>query len=197
MPTVAALDEGVDVNARELLGGGHVTATTALDGYLCYLEATTNTNSPFLQLHRAVAALEERPESSFARLFSAHLSLGMLSRRRAYATALEYERLRNGGRLMPFGLFSAFTARQVVKSMEGQDFHQSLARAEQTRTSAVPAAFLNPEGAPPNRMWRWRGHLISYIELESAAGPDAPAILLTHGFGAMGEHYRGTLYPVE
>jgi hypothetical protein len=69
----------------------------------------------------------------------------MLSRRRAYHTALAYERGRNGGRLMPLGLFSAFTARQVVKTMEGQDFHQLLARSEQHRPAAVPASFLTPD----------------------------------------------------
>ena len=68
-----------------------------------------------------------------------------MSRRRAYHTALAYERGRNGGRLMPFGLFSAFTARQVVKTVEGQDFHQALARSEQHRPAAVPASFLTPE----------------------------------------------------
>jgi hypothetical protein len=73
MPAVAG---GVGLGVDELLGGGHVTASTALDGYLRYLEATTNTNSPFLKLHQAVATLEDRPESSFVRLFAAHLSLG-------------------------------------------------------------------------------------------------------------------------
>ena len=49
--------------------------------------------------------------------------------------------------------------------------------------------------APPNRFWRWRGHLIHYVELGSS-DPNAPAIVLTHGFGAMGEHYRSNMGPL-
>jgi hypothetical protein len=49
--------------------------------------------------------------------------------------------------------------------------------------------------APPNRFWRWRGHLIHYVELGSS-DPNTPAIVLTHGFGAFGEHYRSNMGPL-
>lgn len=43
------------------------------------------------------------------------------------------------------------------------------------------------------RVWLWRGHLIPYVVApcrgQSAASP--PDVVLVHGFGAFGEHFRG------
>lgn len=53
-------------------------------------------------------------------------------------------------------------------------------------------------------MWLWRGHLIPYVVQPSRAAPaagassaPAPNVLLVHGFGAFGEHFRGILGPAS
>jgi hypothetical protein len=54
-----------------------------------------------------------------------------------------------------------------------------------------------PPGVPRRCAWRWRGALTDYCFAEpadgAAAGPDAPAIVLCHGFGAFGDQWRGNL----
>lgn len=50
-------------------------------------------------------------------------------------------------------------------------------------------------------MWLWRGHLIPYVTVPcrnaAASAAEAPNVLLVHGFGAFGEHFRGNFEAVS
>lgn len=74
------------------------------------------------RIHARLRDAESRPGASFFKLFGPVLCLGIVSRRRVYYEAIEYEKERNAGFISPFG-YSAATvsaATDAVCSMEVQ-----------------------------------------------------------------------------
>eukprot|EP00873_Tetraselmis_striata_P041449 jgi/Tetstr1/461713/TSEL_000607.t1 len=149
------------------------------------------------ELHLVVRGLETPagPGSSFRALFAHALMLGTLSRRRVYELAAKRSQSASVGLRSALGdALAALSATPTPSSLTRtamecammSDFHWQLAAADMQRTT--------PSGLTP-RWWRWRGILTQFLEAEPAEGadPSLPPILLVHGFGAFGEHWRGNI----
>ncbi|KFM24694.1 Uncharacterized protein F751_2412 [Auxenochlorella protothecoides] len=124
------------------------------------------------------------PSGCFPAIFSRALTLGALSRRRVAAQARAV--LADPAAAGRQGLWRLRRQNRTAKAhvalaaVEASDFHLEMARAREDRE--VHGARLGH--------WRWRGTLTDYLV---AGDPSAPAILLVHGFGAFGEHWRGNV----
>ncbi|KAL4425249.1 hypothetical protein ABPG75_009265 [Micractinium tetrahymenae] len=157
-------------------------------------------------LAAAVAAfdLPQTPDGCFPALFGRALQLGVVSKRRVHAEAAailaqQPEQAWPAGRplaqlawlLTSSGGAAARARRQkkaaaAAAAAEAKDFHEQMAAARQGR----------PAHGGTIHHWRWRGLLTDYLAAEAPAGasdPSRPAILLCHGFGAFGEHYRANV----
>lgn len=155
-------------------GVGATNSMGILEAYLRFLEPTWRKDWKIV--YEAVAEAESiGPKgASFRMLLGNSLTLGTLSRRRIYNEAFEYEKARNGGWSPPFG-FSTFTAAAAIQEVKSAEWYQMLAAASELDSQV--------------RIWRWRGFLIQYI----AKGENGSPIVLVHGFGAFGEHYRDNI----
>ena len=116
------------------------------------------------RLHaEAAAALQQAPEQPFPLGFDPLAMLGWL--------------LTSGGGALPRQRRQCKAA-AAAAAVEARDFHEQMAAGRQGRAA---------HGATLHH-WRWRGVLTDYLAAEGAdgagAGPDRPAILLCHGFGA-------------
>ncbi|KAL4435621.1 hypothetical protein ABPG77_002584 [Micractinium sp. CCAP 211/92] len=157
-------------------------------------------------LAQAIAAfdLPQTPDGCFPALFGRALQLGVVSKRRILAEAAailaqQPEQPWPAGRplaqlawlLTSSGGAAARARRQkkaaaAAAAAEAKAFHEQMAAARQGRAA---------HGATLHH-WRWRGLLTDYLAAEAPAGaadPTRPAILLCHGFGAFGEHYRANV----
>ncbi|XP_058768414.1 uncharacterized protein LOC131642150 isoform X1 [Vicia villosa] len=171
-------NESVFVTQKgNVVGGGTYSVLNALAGYLRYLEGTARDD--WQEVHDKLRASENRNGASFNALFGSALSLGIISRRRVYYEAIKYEKERNAGFLSPFG-YSAATIAAAVEAVCSKEWYWILALRNQ----------INNDGKQSTRIWRWNGFLIQY----TVAGEDGPAVLLVHGFGAFGEHYRDNIH---
>ncbi|CAK8575378.1 unnamed protein product [Lathyrus sativus] len=160
-----------------VVGGGTYSVLNALAAYLRYLEGTARDD--WQEVHDKLRASENRNGASFNALFGPALSLGIISRRRVHYEAIKYEKERNAGFLSPFG-YSATTIAAAVEAVCSKEWYWILALRNQ----------INNDGKQSTRIWRWNGFLIQY----TVAGEDGPAVLLVHGFGAFGEHYRDNIH---
>uniref|UniRef100_A0A1J3JTQ8 Pheophytinase, chloroplastic n=1 Tax=Noccaea caerulescens TaxID=107243 RepID=A0A1J3JTQ8_NOCCA len=158
---------------RDTVGGGTEAVLNTLAGYLRYLEGTSRDD--WQEVHARLRDAEIRPGASFLKLFGPVLCLGIVSRRRVYYEAIEYEKERNAGFISPFG-YSAATVSAATDAVCSMEWYSLLA--------------LNKERIDGKRrfirIWRWKGYLIQY----TVVGSEGPAVLLVHGFGAFLEHYR-------
>ncbi|KAK9905885.1 hypothetical protein WJX75_008118 [Coccomyxa subellipsoidea] len=198
---------GAPVLAHQVTRGGESAVLPALHSYLACRtpsakpasaeQASTSGRLPLEDLKDKMSEAVDRfetpamPLGSFPAIFSQAVSMGTLSRRRAYHEALQSMadtipifRLIGGNAVVP--------ARAAMTAAETADFHWHLARADRERR-------VQGGGAP--RHWRWRGHMVDYVsripEEEGAQeAAEAPALLLVHGFGAFGEQWRGQLGPL-
>ena len=74
-------------------------------------------------------------------------------------------------------------ARAALAAAEASDFHRSV---------ALSRAGTGAKGGGELRHWRWRGVLTEYAFIRPEPGTVSKGnLLLIHGFGAFGEHYRG------
>ncbi|KAK4375043.1 hypothetical protein RND71_005720 [Anisodus tanguticus] len=135
-------------------------------------------SSHSFQVHEKLCAAETREGASFGALFGSALLLGIISRRRVYYEAIEYEKERNAGFVSPFG-YSAKTVAAAVDTVCSIEWYMLLALKSKEASSAV-------------RIWRWNGHLIHY----TLTGDEGPALLLVHGFGAFWSHYRDNIHNI-
>ncbi|XP_006660884.1 uncharacterized protein LOC102721765 isoform X1 [Oryza brachyantha] len=156
----------------EVRGGTEITLD-ALAAYLKYLEGTGKAN--WQELHDKVRLTETRDGASFYTLFGPALQLGVISKRKVYHEAIQYERDRNAGFISPFG-YSTPTVTAAVDAICSMEWYRLLALKSQVCI----------EGNNPIRIWRWKGHLIQY----TSVGHSGPPVLLVHGFGASLQHYR-------
>ncbi|KAL5073565.1 hypothetical protein RYX36_012549 [Vicia faba] len=171
-------NESVFVTQKgNVVGGGTYSVLNALAGYLRYLEGTARDD--WQEVHDKLRASENRNGASFNALFGSALSLGIISRRRVHYEAIKYEKERNAGFLSPFG-YSAATIAAAVEAVCSKEWYWILALRNH----------INNDGKQSTRIWRWKGFLIQY----TVAGEDGPAVLLVHGFGAFGEHYRDNIH---
>lgn len=144
-------------------------------------------------------------DGCFPAIFARALLLGTLSRRRIYAESrsvltknpspdwqpqpgilsqIAWLLTSSGGSLPRFKKTKKASA--AMLAAEAGDFHAELAFR---REGSCPAS-----GCGRIHHWRWRGYLSDYCYAEpSLPNPNAPAILLVHGFGAFGEHWRGNI----
>lgn len=158
-------------------------AAVALQAYL------SEVPSPLLDA--AAAADAVRAGTSFQVLFGGAIAHGLLSPRRIAACATEaldahlLESPRAPAWRIAAGSALARRARQAVEAAERSSFHTTLALAPPTSSQVAL-----PPGAM-RRWWRWRGALLPYVHLPGPVG--APALMLVHGFGAYGEHWRRNL----
>ncbi|KAJ8560389.1 hypothetical protein K7X08_004447 [Anisodus acutangulus] len=159
-----------------IVGGGTSLVLNALSAYLRYLEGTSR--DEWQEVHEKLCAAETREGASFGALFGSALLLGIISRRRVYYEAIEYEKERNAGFVSPFG-YSAKTVAAAVDTVCSIEWYTLLALKSKEASSAV-------------RIWRWNGHLIHY----TLTGDEGPALLLVHGFGAFWSHYRDNIHNI-
>jgi len=156
---------------------------------------------PLSALRSAIDARESPsgPGASFRAVFSHALMLGTVSRRRIYHLALSRsESMERGWRSRLGASLASLSAAPTAEAMRRaalecaitSDFHWRLALLDSERDT--------PTGLEP-RYWRWRGMLTNYIEAEPAKPAAAEGcarrvpLLLVHGFGAFGEHWRGNI----
>eukprot|EP00798_Chlamydomonas_sp_ICE-L_P012205 gene12205-15333_t len=143
------------------ISAGDVTPTQALQAYL--------NNSPTPSQSPAQQQLA-------AELATAVSQLEIVSSRGASFPAL-------------FGpMVSLGTLSRPMKATESSDFHRQLATLGSEAQRAT-----QPEDLPAYsvRQWMWRGHSMEYVICEpQERRPDAPTIMLVHGFGAFGEQWR-------
>lgn len=135
----------------------------------------------FSRVHEKLHAAETREGASFGALFGSALLLGIISRRRVYYEAIDYEKERTAGILSPFG-FSAKTVAAAVDTVCSIEWYTLMAlksKEASWRGSHV-------------RIWRWNGYLIHY----TLCGDEGPALLLVHGFGAFWSHYRDNIHNI-
>ncbi|XP_039689791.1 uncharacterized protein [Medicago truncatula] len=171
-------NESVFVTQKgNVVGGGTYNVLNALAAYLRYLEGTARDD--WQEVHEKLRASESRNGASFIALFGPALSLGIISRRRVHYEAIKYEKERNAGFLSPFG-YSAATIAAAVEAVCSKEWYWLLALRNQ----------INNDGKQSTRVWSWNGFLVQY----TIAGEDGPAVLLVHGFGAFGEHYRDNIH---
>lgn len=180
----------------------------SISEYIAYDETTRKT---YQDIGNAIAAFDTDASINgcFPAIFTrAIYGTGTLSRRRVYHEAVQF--LEAQGEVSPFnqeplfrGPFSwlrwiltssggdVARAQRVRKakaardSVELSDFHLGLAYGRQGR-SAFGAAVEH---------WRWRGVLTDYLYAASSSSShegvqESPSIVLVHGFGAFGEHWR-------
>ena len=193
-----------DVAAARVYSGGEATARAALAAYvaggtLLSSSSSSSSSSSYSagpaaasaatpELAAAVAAAADEADapgaegSSFAALFAPSLALGTVSARRVAAAAAAAL-----ARLPPLPAVSvpkaSSRARAALAAAEASDFHRSLALSRAGRDA---------RGGGELRHWRWRGVLTEYAFVQPKAGtPSRGNVLLIHGFGAFGEHYRG------
>lgn len=167
------------------------------------------------QMRSWVAELEgpAAEGASFPALFATALALGAVSRRRVYQEVVKARALATPAAASPLpwalplptplpGREEAtppdtpLTSQQLqvcrtaaAVCAESADFHWQLARSNGQRAPNSPATV-------QQHHWRWRGFLTDYCVAEPSpekAVPGAPAVLLIHGFGAFGDHWRGNL----
>lgn len=184
-----------DVAASLVYSGGESTTRAALAAYVAggtlgssssAGPAAASAATP--ELAAAVAAAADEADvpgaegSSFAALFAPSLALGTISPRRVAADAASAL-----SRLPPLPAISvpkaSARARAALAAAEASDFHRSLAlsRADQAAM-----------GGGELRYWRWRGVLTEFVLVKphDKSTPSLGNVLLVHGFGAFGEHYR-------
>lgn len=159
-----------------LVGGGTSVVLDALAAYLRYLEGTARYE--WQEVHQKLRETETREGASFGALFGSALFLGIISRRRVYYEAINYEKERNAGFLSPFG-YSAISVAAAVDTVCSMEWYWLLALKSQKSVGGICAV----------RIWRWNGYIIQY----AVAGHKGPAVLLVHGFGAFLEHYRDNI----
>jgi pimeloyl-ACP methyl ester carboxylesterase len=144
----------------------------------------------------AEAADAERRGTSFAVLFERAAHLGTLSPRLIAATAREALSAHLRGALP--NVAAVRRARSALRAAERSAFHTSLALADRGRVAASDEEI----GSDANgshirqRWWRWRGMLVPYIHAP-ALEPTPSSLLLVHGFGAFGEHWRRQWGPLS
>ncbi len=145
-------------------------------------------------LAAADAADAARPGTSYAVLFERALSLGLLSPRRVAAAAGATLARHLAGEQMPAAVVRSVAAlrraRAAKDATEAAAFHSALAVADSARAVGTARAATGAE--PTQRWWRWRGALVPYVHVAGPPGCDK-RVLLVHGFGAFGEHWRDNL----
>ncbi|XP_019264780.1 PREDICTED: uncharacterized protein LOC109242374 isoform X2 [Nicotiana attenuata] len=162
-----------------IVGGGTSLVLNALAAYLRYPEGTSR--DEWQEVHEKLRAAETREGASFGALFGSALLLGIISRRRVYYEAIEYEKERNAGIISHFGCSAKMVAAaaDTVCSMEWYTLLALKSKAASLGGSSV-------------RIWRWNGYLIHYTQ----SGDEGPALLLVHGFGAFWSHYRDNIHNI-
>ena len=148
-------------------------------------------------IRAAEAADAERRGTSFAVLFERAAHLGTLSPRLIAATANEALSAHLRGALPDVA--AVRRARCALRAAERSAFHTSLALADRGRVAASDDGIASdsPNGTHiRQRWWRWRGMLVPYIHVP-ALEPTPSSLLLVHGFGAFGEHWRRQWGPLS
>lgn len=183
----------VDVSSNE------DAARRCIDEYIGYRRPFSSTVDAAIQRYDTQATID----GCFPAIFLTALELGVLSRRRIHSDAAafiatsceeELEMPIGGSPLAWLGwllvshggacarLDKARKARAALVATELGDFH--LGQAYIRHGKGLFGSTLH--------YWRWRGILTDYLYSPptSTPIPNAPAIVLVHGFGAFGEHWR-------
>ncbi len=197
-------DFGTEVAAELAAGEGPVME--ALNAYLRHVETDGDGGGTSWQwkLGSAISQFDipAAPDGCFPALFNRAMSLGVVSRRRIYAEAMELLDKQKFGNYMPPppGIFAKIgwlltssggalvmhkrqrKATAAAAAAEAGDFHAGMARSREGEVLHNGAML---------RHWRWRGILTDYlVATPEVPLPGAPAVLLVHGFGAFSEHWR-------
>ena len=143
----------------------------------------------------AAASESARPGCSFAVLFETPLSLGLLSPRAVAAAAGEVLKSELASTVKDSS--RAARARAAKEGAERAAFHTRLALEDGARRAGSDQPARGNELR--QKWWRWKGALMPYIHVPSKSrrsdsGGDSAApkraLVLVHGFGAFGEHWR-------
>ena len=197
-------DWGAELAAELAAGEGPVMQ--ALNTYLRHVETSGDGGGTTWQWKLGAAIgkfdIPAAPDGCFPALFNRAMSLGVVSRRRIYAEAMELlEKQKNEGYMpSPPGILAKLgwlltssggacvlrkrqrKATAAAAAAEAGDFHAALARSREGVVLHNGATL---------RHWRWRGILTDYlVAAPEKPLPGAPAVLLVHGFGAFSEHWR-------
>ena len=176
-----------------------------LDGYVSYGTEDEDKISSLQStaLERAIQAFDTDAsmDGCFPAIFLRSIELGILSRRRIYFEAEKIIRERGGfDDVEPGSTFLSWLGWLLVSDGGAVARRAKVRKAQAAALASDIGDFhlfqaydregLHVKGGVM-RHWRWKGLLTEYLVGE----PDkpienAPAILLVHGFGAFGEHWR-------
>lgn len=185
------------------LATGEGPVMRALTAYLRHVETAGDGGGSawHWRLGTAIAKFDVpwSPDGCFPALFNRALALGVVSRRRIYSEAAtllgatpEWEPA--PGFLNKLAWLAASSGAAIARrrltrkaaaaaaAVQSGEFHASMARRREGMAAHGGVI----------RHWRWQSVLTDYLEaLPEQPLEDAPAIVLVHGFGAFGEHWRG------
>ena len=80
--------------------------------------------------------------------------------------------------------------RHVLLQSRAPGCQQRRSRAGRRRALAPVASTKQPGLAQTSSFWRWRGHDVRFCTAGVVENPDAPALVLVHGFGGNADHWR-------
>lgn len=107
--------------------------------------------------------------------------LGLLSPACIYSIVRQHER--ENGRIWRFVYREG--AKRLLDYLDAREFAQ-------LRAQGIREAGATIDGVHKARFWSWRGYLIRYVQ-EDNAPPDAPPLVLVHGFGASSQHFSRSI----
>ena len=175
---------------------GHAVPDTEI-GAMAALRGFCGLAEDAAVVRAAEAADEVRQGTSFAVLFERAAHLGILSPRLIAATANEALSAHLQGALP--NVAAVRRARSALRAAERSAFHTTLALADRSRVAASDDKISSDDPDATHirqRWWRWRGMLVPYVHAP-ASEPTPRSLLLVHGFGAFGEHWRRQWGPLS
>lgn len=143
-------------------------------------EATPDLHAEALVQH-VLTRMEQYESVDIARALGPLLWFGEVSSRRMHELVIAHERV-NGRIFRPLYRLAAKT---MLAWLDAREFAAALAERDLSDET------ITVDGVNRPKFWRWRGHLVRYVETGAPDpdDPDKPAILLIHGFGASSQHW--------
>jgi pimeloyl-ACP methyl ester carboxylesterase len=140
-------------------------------------------------LNRLLLRLENYESVDIGRFLEPVMRFGLVSPRRVHEIVCTFER--SQGRL--FRPIYRSGAKTILSWLDAREFAICLANRD------IKDGAITVDGNHRPKFWRWRGCLVRYVEEGSDAesGPNKPALLLVHGFGASAQHWGRNVFELS